>query len=344
MFRKFIVDKIVRENAIIKSFYLKTADDQPVENYLPGQFITLKVKPGNLEKELTRNYTLSDSPGLGYFRLTIKREERGAISQYFHDEVKVGDPVDVSQPAGDFHLNIASSNPVVLISGGVGATPMLSILEYLLRNDRERKVYFLHSSTDESVQPMAVRLRALDAEQHNLFLSIHHTQPSEAEQKNRDYHHDGMITKETLQSALPTADMDYFLCGPVGFMESMYQHLQDLGVGEDHIHYEFFGEGKRLGNHAEVVDSNGNPDNFKVLFVKSNKETQWDGSQPTLLDLAEAEGLTPEFSCRMGTCSTCETSLLSSKTEYDPEPFMETSEDKIFICCSKPVSDIEIDL
>ncbi|MBL4753408.1 MAG: 2Fe-2S iron-sulfur cluster binding domain-containing protein [Flavobacteriales bacterium] len=344
MFRDFVVDKIVRENASIKSFYLKRANQEALERYLPGQYVTLKLKLANQQKEYTRNYTLSDSPGLGSFRLTIKREERGEVSRYLHDELKEGDCLEVSKPVGDFHLVMNNSRPVVLLSGGVGITPMLSILEYLVNYEQDRAVYFIHSSTSKTVQPMLKRLLALDATHKNLFLSIHHSQPASDEQKNEDYHQEGRIDKAFLQSALPIKEMDCFLCGPVGFMEDMYLHLRALGVEEDQISYEFFGGGKKLGNLADSSGSNDNSNTFNVLFTKSNKETQWDGSQLSLLDLAEAEGLTPDFSCRMGTCSTCETSLLSGKTEYDPEPFMETSEDKIFICCSKPVSDIEIDL
>lgn len=342
MFRDFIIDRIVRESSTIKSFYYKRTDNKPVETHLPGQFITLRVKPPEEKKELIRNYTLSDGPGKEYFRTTIKREEYGKVSRYLHDQVKEGDTIGISKPTGDFQLTINSSKPVVLLSGGVGITPMLSMLEFIVAHEPDRRVYFLHSSLNKAVQPMLVRLRELGKKHKNLYLSIHHSKPGIDEKAGIDYDYAGLISKDYLNSVLPMIEMDYFLCGPVGFMETMYQYLQEFSVNEENIHYEFFGEGKNLGTKPIFVDSNSN--NFKVKFTKSNKEIQWDSSQQSILELAESAGLTPEFSCRMGTCSTCESTLLKGTIEYDPEPFIETPEGRILICSSKPVSNLEIEL
>lgn len=340
MFRDFIIHRIVRESSTIKSFYLKRADNEPVEHYLPGQFITLRVKPLVAEKDLVRNYTLSDTAGKGYFRITTKREEHGKVSRYLHDQLGEGDSIEISKPSGDFNLTVGSAKPVVLLSGGVGITPMLSMLEFIVENEGHRIVYFLHSSLNKSVQPMFYRLKELDARFKNLHLSIHHSNPTNDELPQIDYDHAGFISKEYLQSAIPTVDMDYFLCGPTGFMETMYQYLSELGVSEENIYYEFFGEGKKLGNTLEFVDSQLN--NFKVNFTISNREVHWENNQSSILELAESAGLTPEFSCRMGTCSTCESTLSKGTIQYDPEPFLEPDDGRILLCCSKPVSDLEI--
>ncbi len=342
LFRKFIVDNIVTESSTIKSFYLRRSDGEPVENYLPGQFITLRVKPDDTDGELVRNYTLSDSPGKTYFRLTIKREERGQVSRYFHDVLAAGDCIEVSKPIGNFHLSGNSAKPVVLLSGGVGITPMLSILEYILAHEPARRVFFLHASRNKAVQPMLPRLRELVSRQGNVYLSIHHSQPAPDEQPGIDYDYAGLITKEHLQSVLPAIPIDYFLCGSGKFIETLYQYLQELGISEESIRYEFFGEAKALGSKRVQVDLNTN--HFKVTFTKSGKDVSWDSSQPSLLDLAESVGLAPEFSCRMGTCSTCESTLLTGTVLYDPEPFMEIPVGKLLLCCSTPVSDVEIDL
>lgn len=342
MYRDFIIAKISAESSTIKSFYLKRNDKEPLENYLPGQFISVRVRLEIKAKEYIRNYTLSDSPGRDYYRITIKREDQGIVSKYFHDELKEGDKVEVSKPAGNFHLIPGSSNPVVFLSGGVGITPMLSMLEFLTLNEAKNEVFFVHSSLNKAVQPMICRLKELESINKNVFLSIHHTNPTSEEIKGIDYHYEGMISKEFLWQVLPIDEADYFLCGPTMFMEAMYRHLIELGVKEGRINYEYFGEGKRLGSQPLIENSSSN--SFKVKFTKSDVEANWIDTNQSILEFAEANGLSPAFSCRMGTCSTCESTLLKGNVQYDPEPFMEATEGKIFICCSRPTSDLEIEL
>lgn len=342
MYHNYFISKIVTESATIKSFYLKRKDNETVEKYLPGQFIKVRVKPDISEKELTRNYTISDSPGKDYLRLTIKREENGIVSKHFHDVLKIGDIVEISNPAGNFYLNIRNPNKVVLLSGGVGITPMLSMLEYLAVNEPTKKVFFLHSSLNKAVQPMFSRLKELTAIHSNLNLSIHHSNPTADEKHKIDYDYEGIISKEYLESLLPKTEIDVFLCGPTPFMEAMYKHLTELGIKEKRINYEFFGEGKKLGCKPSTIEPVTNI--YKVKFSKSGIETYWKDSNLSILELAEEKGLKPDFSCRMGTCSTCESILVSGDIEYEPEPFMEAEEGKIFICCSKPISDLILDL
>lgn len=342
MYRDFIIAKISAESTTIKSFYLKPIDNEPLDTYLPGQFIQAKIKIEGLDKELVRNYTLSDSPKKEYYRLTIKREDNGMVSKHFHDVIKVGDLIKLSKPTGYFYMPINDPKPIVLLSGGVGITPMLSILEYITENEPFKKVLFLHSSVNKDVQPMMPRLKALELSNGNLFLSIHHSNPNDYEVQYLDYHNKGHITKEYLSKVLPSTESDFYICGPTGFMEAMSEYLLELGIKESNINFEFFGEGKKLGQQASIQEME--VENFKVNFTKSGIETNWNGETSSILELAESVGLTPKFSCRMGTCSTCETVLINGSIEYDPEPFMENATNKIFICCAKPVSNIEIEL
>lgn len=342
MFRDFTIYKIFKESSTIKSFYFKRTDNTPIEDYLPGQFITISIKSSKFKQALIRNYTLSDTPGNDYFRITVKRENHGKASQYLHDNIKVGDAIEASKPLGDFSLTTRSEKPVVLLSGGVGITPMLSMLEYIIKKQKNRSVYFLHSSHDKTVQPMFERLREINTENENVFVSIFHSSPNTSEQQFLDYDFKGIISKDYLNKTLPSLDMDYFLCGPVGFMENIYSHLMSFKIPEDAIHYEFFGDGKSLGNTPTFSDSNTN--DYKVSFTKSNKVVAWNNNSTSILELAESVDITPNFSCRMGTCSTCESTLIKGNTQYDPEPFMEATPGKILICCSKPTTDIEIEL
>lgn len=339
MYTDFIVDKIERESETIKSFYLKKKDNQPLDSYLPGQFISLKVQPNG--NTYHRNYTLSDSPDKAYYRLTVKKEDEGKVSGFLHNEVKVGDSLELSKPGGNFHLSGNTNTPVVLLSGGVGITPMLSMLEYVVACEPQRPVYFVHSSLNKTVQHTLTRIKDLAQQYDNVQVSIHHTQPTLDEIAGQDYDHKGFITATHLQNLLPDNTPEVYLCGPVSFMEAMYGHLLELDFDKNNIFYEFFGEGKALGIDPTFKDSQTNT--FTVKFTESGTEATWNGEQPALLDFAEAEGLTPEFGCRTGTCFACETTLIKGKVSYDPEPFLEVPEGKVLLCCAQPASDVEIE-
>ncbi len=340
MFRHFTVQKIVQESDTIRSFYLAKTNREEVEDYLPGQFITVGILING--EQFTRNYTLSDAPGKGYFRLTVKREEKGKVSKYLHDVLKEGGLLNISKPTGKFHINIAADNPIVLISGGVGITPMLSMAEYAAAHQPNRKVYFLHSSIDKQVQPMSKRLREIQAKHPGFELTIFHTTPQEDELKGVDFDEKGFITRQYLEAMNIEKGADYYLCGPVGFMEAMYNALIEMKIPETNIAYEFFGDGKLSGAAPKFTDSKSA--GLSVTFSKSGVSANWPEGISSLLELAEVNGLSPAFSCRMGTCSTCETRMISGEITYDPEPFMEPQTENIFICCAKPVSDVIIDL
>lgn len=339
-YKNFLIDKIVAESSTIKSFYLKPDDGSEPKNYLPGQFVSVKVKPTGFAETIVRNYTLSDSPNKSYFRLTIKREENGVVSRYFHDEIEVGDLIEVSHPAGQFYLKNNDAKPVVFLSGGVGITPMLSMIEEIVATKSSREVFFLHSSLNKSVQPMLSRLKEISKIQENFYLSIFHTEPTSDEIEGVDYDFKGFITQNDLETWLPKIDSDYYLCGPEDFMQTMFGYLINLGVSADRIYYEFFGEAKKLGATTQNT-SNGA---YRVKFAKSNIEIDWCEDNYSILELAENSGLKPDYRCRMGTCETCELNLLSGSVEYDPEPSFEVSEGKVLICCAKPKTDIEVDL
>jgi len=341
MFATFYIDSIEQESASIQSFYLKRKDGKPLLTYLPGQFISLKINAAEGET-IARNYTLSDAPNKEHYRLSIKREPLGKASRYFHDVFEVGSELEVSEPMGKFHLDTAISKPAILLSGGIGITPMMSMLEYTSTQQQERKIHFIHSSLNKEVQPFFERLTHLKKQLSNMEHTVFHSDPITTEEAGTDYDYEGFVNQKTLAKTVEL-NGDYFLCGPVPFMEAMYQHLVDLGVSELNINYEFFGEDKPLGAKPSFKDSS-TPEAHKVVFSGSEVETQWNDETQSILELAESKGLTPENSCRMGTCSTCESTLVSGTIEYNPEPFIEAKGGKIFICCAKPTSDVQIEI
>lgn len=340
MYRDFIIKKIVRESNTIKSFYLVPKSGKEASSYLPGQFISVLVSVDSQEQPIARNYTLSDRPGLGYYRITVKKETSGLVSTHLFNKVGVGDTIKVSNPMGNFFLNLNSDDPVLLLSGGVGITPMMSMLEYLAATQNNRKVFFLHSSTNKEVQPMAKRIHEIKFQNPNYFINIHHTRPLGSETKGNEYDNEGVITLEFLKKNIDPQNLTCYLCGPYQFMDSMFRHLIDLGVPSSNINYEFFGDTKKIGPSKNKIDEN--IPSYKVLFSKSNITALWKQDTRTILELAESLGIAVQNNCRMGTCATCETQLLNGTINYNPEPFIEAQEGHIYICCSQPVSDIDL--
>lgn len=339
MFQEYIVKKVVKESITIKSFYFSPKDGGPLPTYLAGQFVNIKVKPAGSENELVRSYTLSDKPGAPYLRLTVKREEYGKVSTYLHEAVTVGSTILLSEPIGYFHLPVNNQNPLVLISGGVGITPMLSIAEYVTDRMPERQIYFIHSSINRDVQPMLDRLQYFKATNENFKLVIFHSDPLEDELIDIDYDYRGFVTKERLPQI---NHAEYMVCGPVAFMETIFIFLSEFEISEDKIHFEFFQSPKAVESKQPGKDevSSG----IKVTLVKSGKVLFWQEGGGTLLELIESAGLQPDNSCRMGTCSTCQTRLVGGTFQYEPEPFMEPEAGNVLICCAVPTSNVEIDL
>ncbi|WP_152392375.1 NO-inducible flavohemoprotein [Paenibacillus guangzhouensis] len=248
-FRKFIVTRKEQESSVITSFYLRPADGQAIASFLPGQYITVRANvPGSANTHL-RHYSLSDAPGLSYYRITVKREAgtepqqpAGIVSNYLHDQVHVGDALDISAPAGDFTIDPANGSdaPVVLISGGVGLTPMVSMLNTIAAQQPDRSVTYIHAAINSELHAMRDHVTALTEQLAPLTSYVCYASPIAGDRCD----HEGLIDAAWLQSILPAATLhtgEFYFCGPTPFMKAVNHALKQLGVSPDRIHYEFFG-------------------------------------------------------------------------------------------------------
>lgn len=237
-FKDFTVVDKVKESENITSFYLKPADGSEVPAYAPGQFITIRVSVPGEKYLLNRQYSLSKASDSDSFRISVKKEDEnnpeGKVSVHLHNNVNVGDTVELSAPAGDFVLDSEKCSPVTFISGGVGITPMMSMFETVAKNQSSRKVSFIYSARNESLHPFDQAIRSLmEPMEDAKYVSLY----SDTE--------DGFITKDVLaEHAIQNGDV--YVCGPVGFMEAMINHLLELGYAQEQIHYEFFGPAMQL--------------------------------------------------------------------------------------------------
>ena len=244
--RDFAVRRKQAESDIITSFYLEPVDKGPVVDFQPGQYIGIAVNVPDLGLQQIRQYSLSDSPNGKGYRISVKREAgneahpAGYVSNLLHDQVNEGDVVKLSAPYGTFFIDTAATTPLVLISGGVGLTPMISMLKKTLENP-QRQVHFVHGARNSSVQAMRNRLRQAAAEHHNFHLTVFYNEPLTTDEQGRDYDYAGLVDVKQIADAILVPDADYYICGPVPFMRMQHDALMNLGIPEEKIHYEVFG-------------------------------------------------------------------------------------------------------
>ncbi|WP_369900423.1 NO-inducible flavohemoprotein [Bacillus manliponensis] len=245
-FRNFIVVKKERESDVITSFYLRPADGGELSSFLPGQYVTVQL---NIEGEVYthhRQYSLSDAPNKEYYRISVKREARGVVSNYLHEHVKEGDIIPLSAPAGDFVLNMESKTPIVLISGGVGITPMMSMLHTAVQEMPNHPIYFIHGSLNSDVHAMKEEVKQLTEKHEEVKMYTCYSKPTERDRKIQNYNKEGFIDLSWLQSIVPSKEAEFYFCGPVPFMRHINETLTEWAVSEEHIHFEFFGPSTSL--------------------------------------------------------------------------------------------------
>lgn len=250
-FRSFVVHKKVKESNVITSFYLKPEDGKAIASFKPGQYITVKAVINGEEYTHMRQYSLSDSPNNSYYRISVKREAEngavpGTVSNFLHDHVNEGDKIDITAPAGDFVLNTDSKRPVVLISGGVGLTPMVSMLNTLVEQYPEREVTFIHAARNGAHHAMKDHVAHL-ANKYQLVRSFTcYEAPTDVDIRSGHFDKEGYITLEWLKTIISSTNAEFYFCGPVPFMKAIYEALKEWGVDEEDIHYEFFGPAGNL--------------------------------------------------------------------------------------------------
>jgi nitric oxide dioxygenase len=253
-YRKFVVRRKVEESDVINSFYLSPEDGGPLANFKPGQYITVRIEHPTTPTS-PRNYSLSDRPGTGYYRISVKRESGpdaaapvGLISNYLHDEVREGDVLEIGPPCGDFTLDPAAANarPIVLIAGGVGVTPLMSMLKSLVHAGVDAPVYFIQAARDSRVHAFRDELRRIAAERSNVRVHVRYDAPLPDDLNAGRCDSVGMIDADLLQQILPTKNAEYYFCGPKPFMSCLSRALNSWGIPDAQLHYEFFGPREEL--------------------------------------------------------------------------------------------------
>jgi ferredoxin-NADP reductase len=301
---------------------------------------------------LIRTYSLSGRPGAAEYRISVKQEPHGAGSGYLRRHVREGDLLDVAAPRGTFVLG-EGDTPVVLLSAGVGATPVMAMLYALADASARREVWWLHVARDGGSHPFAAESRALVGRLAGGHAYIAYSRPREADRAGSDYTSAGRLDAERIAALELPDDADAYICGPQAFMKDMTRALSARGLPADRIHTETFGALSSInpgvvGETARAphppAPPPGEAPGPSVSFARSGISTQWHPAYGTLLELAEACDVPTRWSCRTGVCHTCETPVLTGGVEYAPEPVDEPAEGNALICCSQPRTDLVLDL
>ena len=355
-FRRFHIIYKVKETRNIVSVYLAPVDGRPLPPFLPGQYLTFKLNIPGQAKPVIRCYSLSDSPNHSdYYRITVKRQSPppdvpdappGVSSSFFHDNLVEKDVIEVKAPSGHYHLDMSKDSPVVLIAGGVGITPLLSMLNTVTEKNvsgklSNRKVWFFLGCRNRLDHVMKDHLERIAKAHKNISLHVCYSNPMVSDILGRDYHHRGRVTVELLTKVLPPSDFDFYFCGPPQMMEDFHNGLGKAGVPEDKLHFEAFNSvavNKIAGTETTEVESS-----LQVTFAKSDKTLQWNPSAGSLLAFAEENGIILDSGCRTGKCGSCVTPIQRGFVTYLVAPGKDPGARSCLACISVPKTDLTLE-
>ncbi|AFL86742.1 flavodoxin reductase family protein [Terriglobus roseus DSM 18391] len=350
-FRSFRVAAVQQESNAVRSFVLEAEDKTTLPHPLAGQYLALRLAIDGAQGTVVRSYSLSGAPDAGIYRISVKRTA-GVASQYLHDHVHVGDLLPVSAPRGSFTL-AQNERPVVLLSAGIGVTPLLAMLHALALDAGEsrRQVWWCYGARSGKEHPFAGEVRSLLARLPLNRSVVAYSQPDPGDLAGQSYDIQGHLEVAHLQSIGLPAEADFYLCGPTAFLAQMSAGLHGWGVDASRVHSETFGAGEALtpGIAATRASSPHPPPGTAgegpgVSFTRSGLTVPWNPQFGSLLAFAEACDVPVRWSCRVGVCHNCESGLIGGSVAYAPEPLDRPAGGNVLLCCSTPTSQVELDL
>jgi ferredoxin-NADP reductase/MOSC domain-containing protein YiiM len=349
-FRPLRVSRKLRESSNVTSLVLEAADGRPLAAAPAGQFIVLRLRPAPDEPALLRSYSLSGEPSEDRYRISVKRETHGAAGAYVETQVRIGNVLDASAPRGSFTLR-AGDGPVVLLSAGIGVTPVLAMLHVLAAEQSRGEIWWIHGARNSSEHPFAAETRTLLQALPRSHSHIRYSSPLPEDRLAVDFDASGRLDIHAIEEIGVPRDADFYLCGPSAFMNDLAAEFGTWGVTANRIHTEIFGSSPprtpgiaaapRRPPHQPAGSAGVGP---LVSFARSGLDVRWDPGLTSLLELAEACDVPVRWSCRTGVCHNCETGLINGTVGYRPDPVEPPADGNLLICCSQPQGDIVLDL
>ena len=340
---------INKESDSVTSFVLEPIDGQPLSVFQAGQFVVLRLLVGPGKPPVLRSYSLSDLPAADHFRISVKNESNGIGSSFLCSRTREGDLLDVSAPRGSFTLR-PSQSPVVLLSAGVGATPVISMLHSLVAERSQREIWWIYGARNRVEHPFAEESRSLLKQLSRGRGYTVYSRPAAIDQVGRDFDAPGHIDTALLERIGVSRNSDFYLCGPSSFLQNMRDGLRNWGVLTENVHTEIFGSleaitpGMSQVIHTPHLPQGAPGSGPPVSFARSGITAAWDPKFGSLLELAEACDVPVRWSCRAGVCHTCMTGLIGGSILYNPEPLERPASGNVLVCCSQPNAGVTLDL
>jgi ferredoxin-NADP reductase/MOSC domain-containing protein YiiM len=348
-FRQMRVARIQKETDNVTSFVLSPIDAQPLPVFRAGQFVVLRLLVDPSKPPVLRSYSLSDLPGADHLRISVKGELNGVGSSFLCNHAREGDRLDVSAPRGIFTL-LPGENPVVLLSAGVGATPVMSMLHTLAAERSQQEIWWIYGARNRVDHPFAEESRSLLKQLTRGRGYIVYSRPTAVDQLGADFDAPGHVDAALLERIGVSRGSDFYLCGPSSFLQNMRDGLRNWGVLAGNVHTETFGSLEAVTPGMAQVDHTPHPppgqpgSGPSVSFARSGITAAWDRRYASLLELAEACDVPVRWSCRAGVCHTCMTGLIGGSIVYDPEPLERPAPGSVLVCCSQPNAGVTLDL
>ena len=348
-FRPMRVARIRQETDNVTSFLLVPIDGQAFALSRAGQFVVVRllVDPG--KPPILRSYSLSDLPMADHFRITVKSESQGVGSSFLCNRVREGDLLEVSAPRGNFTLH-PGRDPVVLLSAGVGVTPVMAMLHALAAEKSEREIWWIYGARNRAEHLFAEESRSLLKQLSGGRSYIVYSRPAATDQPVTDFDASGHVDIDLLRRIGVPSTSDFYLCGPSSFLQDMRDGLRNWGVLAENVHAEIFGglesitPGMASVEHSPHQPQGPQGSGPAVSFARSGITAAWDPKYQSLLELAEACDVPVRWSCRTGVCHTCVTGLIGGSTHYNPEPLERPASGNVLLCCSQPDVTVILDV
>ena len=349
-FRPLSVAAIDQESADVLSLTMQSPNRQSLPPALPGQYVVLRLPRTMGGSPLYRSYSLSGSASKERYRISVKIEPDGAAGTYIKERVREGDVLDVSSPRGSFTLR-AGEGPVVLLSAGIGATPVLAMLHALAAVRSTREVLWLHAARNRLHHPFAAEVRRLMPALTRSRSYVCYSRPGLRDKMGEDFDGIGHLSRSVFDEVSVPREADVYLCGPARFLADMKEALTTVGVAPGRIHVELFNGSESMApgvigaaTRAAHVPLDAAASGPLVSFARSGIAAHWTSSYQSILELAEACDVPVRWSCRTGVCHNCESGLVSGAVAYGPEPLDMPADGNLLVCCSQPAGDIVVDL
>jgi ferredoxin-NADP reductase/MOSC domain-containing protein YiiM len=349
-FRSARISTVTRDADDVVILDLESADGTDLAKPLPGQFVVVRLQTAPDSSAVMRSFSLCGLPEAKRYRLGVKREATGTVSPYLADRARPGETIELSAPRGTFVLS-PGEGPLALVSAGIGVTPVLAMLHTLAEQKAQREVWWLHGARNRAAQPFAAEARALLAALPSAHAHVRYSRPDAGDQIGRDYDSIGHLDADLIETLGVPLNTEFYLCGPTAFLDDLRAGLSQHGIPPGQIHSEVFGSTPAVASgivgttprepHQPATSRGTGPN---VTFARSNLTVSWSADYQSVLELAEACDVPARWSCRTGVCHTCESGLISGSVSYEPEPLEAPALGDLLLCCSRPNSDLILDL